>query len=388
MTPGLTPPRQALYSSAFLLLCVSHALFAASFNMMLPELPAYLTSLGGADYKGLILGLFTLTAGLSRPFSGKLADTIGRIPVMYIGTFACVLAGALYPAAAFVSGFLALRFMHGFSTGFKPTGTSAYVADIVPDSRRGEAMGWLGLSFSLGSSTAPPIGSWMVSAMGIHTMFYTSSMLALLSMGMLYNLPETLKAPRRFSPGLLKVGKYEWYDPATMPAAIVMICLYTSYGCLLTLVPDLSDQLGVPNRGIFFTLFTVGSMLPRLFAGRLSDKHGRIPVIRVSAWLIAGAMVLFARCNSAMELYTASLLFGLGFGVFAPAISAWTIDLGDRERRGRAIATMYIALEIAIGGGALMSGWWYTNDLSSIHQVFYATALLSLLGWVYLIGKR
>lgn len=381
-------PQTHLYSSAFLLLCVSHALFAASFNMMLPELPAYLTSLGGAEYKGLILALFTLTAGLSRPFSGKLADTVGRIPVMYIGTFACVLAGALYPAMAFVSGFLALRFIHGFSTGFKPTGTSAYVADIVPDARRGEAMGWLGLSFSLGSSTAPPLGSWMVSAMGINTMFYASSALALLSIAMLYNLPETLKEPRRFTPSLLKVGKHEWYDPATTPAAIVMICVYASYGCLLTLVPDLSDKLGVPNRGMFFTLFTLGSMAPRLFAGRLSDQLGRIPVIRVSAWLITGAMVLFARCNSAPELYVAALLFGLGFGVFAPAISAWTVDLGDRQRRGRAIATMYIALEIAIGGAALLSGWWYANDISRVPQVFYAAAVLSLMGWVYLIGKR
>ena len=86
--------------------------------MMIPELPSYLTSLGGAEHKGLIIALFTLTAGLSRPFSGKLADTIGRLPVMYIGTFACVICGLLYPQLAFVPGFLALGFFHGFSTGF------------------------------------------------------------------------------------------------------------------------------------------------------------------------------------------------------------------------------------------------------------------------------
>ncbi|MGI9158626.1 MAG: MFS transporter, partial [Saprospiraceae bacterium] len=144
---ALTDPLRA---APFLLLCLSHALFAASFNMMLPELPSYLASLGGAEYKGLIIALFTLTAGLSRPFSGKLADTVGRLPVMYVGTFACVISSLLYPQLAFVGGFLALRFFHGFSTGFKPTGTSAYVADIVPVGRRGEAMGILGISMSLG----------------------------------------------------------------------------------------------------------------------------------------------------------------------------------------------------------------------------------------------
>ena len=54
--------------------------------MMIPELPGYLTRIGGAEYKGLIIALFTLMAGISRPFSGKLTDTIGRVPVMVFGS--------------------------------------------------------------------------------------------------------------------------------------------------------------------------------------------------------------------------------------------------------------------------------------------------------------
>ncbi len=53
--------------------------------MIIPELPSYLTKLGGGEYKGLIISLFTLTAMISRPFSGKLTDKIGRIPVMVLG---------------------------------------------------------------------------------------------------------------------------------------------------------------------------------------------------------------------------------------------------------------------------------------------------------------
>ena len=77
--------------------------------MIIPELPAYLTSLGGEDYKGLIISLFTITAGLSRPFSGKLADTIGRMPVMVIGTLVCVVCSLFYPILSSVGGFLLLR---------------------------------------------------------------------------------------------------------------------------------------------------------------------------------------------------------------------------------------------------------------------------------------
>jgi MFS family permease len=379
-----SPPR--LYSTPFLLLCLSHALFAASFNMMIPELPAYLSKMGGGEYKGLIIALFTITAGVSRPFSGKLADTVGRMPVMYVGTFACVICSFLYPQLAFVGGFLALRFFHGFSTGFKPTGTSAYVADIVPPGRLGEAMGWLGICFSLGASASPPLGSWMVKHFGgdPNPMFYASAALAVVSMAILMNLKETVREKQPFRLDLLKVGRDDIFDPLAIPAAIIMIFCYFSYGVILTLTPDLSDHVGVSNRGTFFTIFTLSSISTRLFAGKISDRLGRVPVLKASAILIGVSMLVFAKTDSPEMLYIASVFFGLGNGVFAPAINAWTIDLGDPARKGRAVATMYIALEIAIGLGAFLAGWYFSNEMDRMSLVFYFAAAMSFAGWVYL----
>lgn len=383
-SPPAVPVDTPLYSTAFLLLCLSHALFAGSFNMMIPELPAYLTSLGGAEHKGLIIALFTITAGVSRPFSGKLADSIGRIPVMYIGVFACVVCGMLYPVLAFVSGFLWLRFFHGFSTGFKPTGTAAYVADIVPMHRRGEAMGMLGICFSIGGAAAPPIGSWIAMRWSVDAMFYASSVLAALSMLVMYRLQETLPEKQAFKLDHLRVSKDDIYDPRVIPVGIVMVFCYFSYGVILTLVPDLSDSVGVLNRGTFFTLFTLASITPRLFAGRLSDSRGREPVLKVSALMIGLSMLVFAAARSPAMLYLASVLFGLGNGIFAPAINAWAVDLGDPERKGRALATMYIALEIAIGVGAFAAGWYVANDLGRMPAVFYFAGALSFGGFLYL----
>lgn len=377
-----------LYTTPFILLCASNTLFAASFNMMLPELPHYLESLGGGGYKGLILGLFTLTAGLSRPFSGKLADTIGRLPVMYVGTYACVVSSLLYPPLATVSGFLALRFFHGFSTGFKPTGTSAYAADIVPYQRRGEAMGALGICFSLGASASPPLGSWLVQAHGIQWMFYTSALFALLSVVIIYNLPETLEERRPFRLSALRIRRDDIYDTAVFPSAIVMILSYASYGAALTLAPDLSDALGVANRGVFFTIFTLASIATRLFAGRLSDRIGRVPVLRASTLLISLAMIGMAWVQAPWLFYLSTAVFGLGLGVFSPAITAWTVDLGNPMRRGRAMATMYIALEIAIGSGAVLSGWYFANELGRMPFVFLAAGALSLGAFFYLLFYR
>jgi hypothetical protein len=42
-----------LYTIQFLLLCLSHLLFGASFTMIIPELPAYLTSSGRGRVQGV-----------------------------------------------------------------------------------------------------------------------------------------------------------------------------------------------------------------------------------------------------------------------------------------------------------------------------------------------
>ena len=101
---------KSIYTFDFGLICLSSLLFSSSYNMLIPELPMYLERLGGKQYIGLIIALFTLTAGISRPFSGKLTDTIGRKPVMLIGIIVCIICGFLYPILTTVYGFLLLRF--------------------------------------------------------------------------------------------------------------------------------------------------------------------------------------------------------------------------------------------------------------------------------------
>ena len=271
-----------IYNRQFLLLCLSSLLFSASFNMMIPELPAYLSSLGGAEYKGLIIALFTLTAGISRPFSGKLTDTIGRVPVMAVGSVVCVICGVLYPLLTSVSGFLFIRLIHGFSTGFKPTATSAYVADIVPPGRWGEAMGIHGLAFSTGMGVGPAMGSAITSIFSINVLFYFSSFLALLSILIVLNMREAVKYKQAFSASLLKISRNEIIEWRVLPSALVTLLSYMSYGALLTLIPDWSAHIGISNKGLFFMTFTVSSILIRFVAGKASDKYGRVDVIKIS----------------------------------------------------------------------------------------------------------
>ena len=98
-----------IYNFRFGLLCMSSLFFSTSYNMLIPELPSYLSSLGGSEYIGLIIALFTLTAGLSRPFSGVLTDKIGRKPVMVFGALICVVCGLFYPILGYCVRFFTFK---------------------------------------------------------------------------------------------------------------------------------------------------------------------------------------------------------------------------------------------------------------------------------------
>lgn len=355
--------------------------------MIIPELPSHLETMGGGDYKGLIIALFTLTAGLSRPFSGKLADRVGRVPVMIVGALVCGVAGVLYPFANTLWAFFLLRLFHGFSTGFKPTGTSAYVADIIPLKKRGEAMGVLGFFGSMGMAAGPSIGPLIAKHFSLDIMFYTSAFFAVLSVLILIGMKETLKNTERVGWKHFVVRKEEIYEPKVLSPSIMMMLLVFAFGAIVTVIPDISDQMGLSNRGLFFTYFTIASLAVRLLAGKASDKYGRVPVLKVGSAILLAALLLLANANSAFLLLTTAVLYGVGVGMCSPTIFAWTIDLSDDKHRGRGMATMYIFLEIGIGMGALLGGWVYGNDLNNIPIVFYTCAVCIVAGLFYLFSK-
>ncbi|WP_017730099.1 MFS transporter [Nafulsella turpanensis] len=381
--------KQSIYTLQFILLCLSTFLFFSSFNLIIPELPNYLQSMGGGEYIGLIIGLFTLTAGISRPFSGKLADTIGRIPVMIFGATVCFIMGFMYPLANTVAALLAIRLLHGFSTGFTPTGTSAYVADVVPASRRGEAMGMIGLSSSLGMACGPAIGSTLANVASIEIMFYASSGAAILSVLILSGMKESLAERQPFHPSLLKLRLKEIFEPAVLAPCVVLLFTTFSFGAILTLSPEVSDNLGLENRGIFFMFFTIASVAVRFFAGKVSDTYGRIPVLRVGAALLVVSMLLVGFAQNTVMFLAGGVLFGLSTGVSSPTVFAWTIDLSHDKFRGRGLATMYISLELGIGLGALFSGWIYGGNPDNFAYAFGIGALLAAAAFVYLLtGAR
>ena len=363
-------------------------MFFASFNMIVPELPFFLTSLGGADYKGLVISLFTLTAMISRPFSGKLADRIGRKPVIIAGSLVCFVCSLMYPLLTTVFGFLFLRLVHGFSTGFTPTGQAAYLSDIIPADRRGEAMGLLGTASTLGMAGGPALGGWLSSAVSLQAMFFCSSAFAILSSLIVLAIRETVTDKHAISLRLLAVHKRDLFEPRVLTPCIVMaLCAY-AYGSLFTVIPDFGAYFKIENKGLLFAYFTIASLLIRLVAGKASDIYGRVKVLKISTAFMAFGMLWIGLADSKTMLIIGAFLYGLAQGATSPTLLAWAADLSDPEHKGRGVASLYIFMEFGIGMGALLSGFIYNNDPSRFFITFFISSVLSAFAFLYLWIRR
>lgn len=366
-------------------MCFALLFFMISFNLFIPELNDFLTSLGGENQKGLIFIMFGITAGLSRPFSGKLSDTIGRKKVMYIGIVIGFIATVIYPYSTGVRAFFLLRLLHGFSAGFLPTGATALVTDLLPPEKRGVAMGIWGTFISVGFGTGNFFSGMIIRSVGLHGMFFVAAGFCLIAGFMISLLSETLPNPQRFKWSFLKVRWTDVFEPTVRPAAFIMFCSAISTGMVFVTSSDISKYLNIENKGWFFAFYMSSTVFVRLFASSLSDKIGRRKAVIIGLSLMVIAMIITGTSEGVVQYTIGAIFFGLSTGVSSPTLFAWTADLSPENRRGVGAGTLFIALELAIISGSVLTLLFYDNSLNSIPLLYGIGSAFSVLGVFYLI---
>ena len=366
-------------------MCLAMFFFMTSFNLILPELNNYISILDGADKKGLIITLFTISAAISRPFSGKLADTIGRKKVIYLGIICSFLVLLIYPFSFSVFFFLTLRFLHGFSAGFAPTGATALLTDLIPEKSRGHAMGIWGTFISLGIGVGQTLGSWIYLSFGFTILFLIGALFSLIAFILVFWIKETLVNQQKFNFKLLRISWKDVFEPNVLPAAFVMLLSAMCSGMIFVLTPDLSTYLGIANKGFFFGIYVIATILIRLLTSSLSDRIGREKTLLIGCFILVISMLLVGTSNSIVSYIFAAIIFGIATGITSPTMFAWTADLSHEDRRGVGAGTIFIALEFGIMFGALLTLASYDSTKSTIFLTFLIGAMMATIACIYLI---
>jgi len=372
------------YSTSFWILCIHMLLFFVSFNLIVPELNDYITSLGGADEKWLILGLWTLAAAIARPFSGKIADNFGRKSTIFIGVIVSIVISFLYPFFTSITAFLTLRFLHGFSTGFQPTGATALVGDIIPQGRRGEAMGIFSMTISIGFGLGNYFSTTIFQHFQINGLFVASGICGLIALSLVMLIKEEKKPKIDFNLRNIIPKWNEIFAPEVVQPSVFMFITAIIAGIYYLIVPDFSTHLGMDEKGIFWLFYTFTSLGTRFLAGKAADKYGyrNNILVGLTIEIISGVMCAYA--TTPFEFLLAASLFGIGGGMMTPAIFAWTADLANPVFKGRGIGTMFIALELGIATGGFITQKIYDNNIENFTNVYLFGVLLCFVGLAYL----
>ncbi|MFB1002831.1 MAG: MFS transporter, partial [Bacteroidia bacterium] len=269
------------------------------------------------------------------------------------------------------------------STGFMPTGSVAYLADIIPANRRGEAMGLIGIMNNLGMMSGYAASSFIVNQVGLTNMFYLSGLIAFFSVFFVFTMQESLPNVQPLKLRHFKLNADDVWDSRAKEPAVLMLLTVTMFGAIITLIPDYSVGLGIENKGLFISIMTVSTIFIRLFTSKLSDNKGRVFSCKIgtSFWVVAAILLMFRQ----VELfYLAAIFCGMASGINSPALFAWAVDVANGVRSGRAMATLFIALEAGITLGAIGSASIYGNVFVNFTHVFLVIALVNIGALLYL----
>ncbi|MDP6510588.1 MAG: MFS transporter, partial [Dehalococcoidia bacterium] len=130
-----------------------------SFYLLLATLPLYIVEIGAGEAQvGLVIGVFAVTALPLRILVGREADVWGRRRLILGGCLVMLVSSLLYIWTESMFSLLAVRILHGAGWAAFGTATAALAADVVPPRRRGEGMGYYGMSINVAMVAGPVTG--------------------------------------------------------------------------------------------------------------------------------------------------------------------------------------------------------------------------------------
>lgn len=385
-----TMAKDKLVTSGYCFILAANFLLYFGFWLLIPVLPFYLSEIFqvGNSAIGLVLSCYTIAALCIRPFSGYLLDTFARKPLYLFAYFIFAMMFAGYLIAGSLTLFIVFRILHGVSFGMVTVGGNTVVIDIMPSSRRGEGLGYFGLTNNIAMSIGPMFGLFLhdagVSFSTIFCFAFGACLLGLLSAGLVktpYKPPVT-REPISLDRFILLKG---------MPAGFSLLLLSIPYGMTTNYVAMYARQIGInAQTGFFFTFMAVGMAISRIFSGKIVDRGKITQVISAGLYVVVVSFFALAACVYIIKwdstvctilFFCIALLLGIGFGIMFPAFNTLFVNLAPNNQRGTATSTYLTSWDVGIGIGMLSGG--YIAEISSFDRAYLVGACLTVLSALY-----
>jgi predicted MFS family arabinose efflux permease len=342
---GATDSQTKSFSERLLLLTLASIQFTVvvDFLIVLPLGPQYMRvfDITPAQF-GLIVSSYALSAGISGVAASFFLDRLDRRPALLalylgftIGTLFCALAPDYHLLVA-------ARVVAGAFGGVSGALILAIIGDVIPEARRGAAMGMVMSAFSVASIVGVPLGLVLASNLSWHVPFYGLAgvgvivwLLALRAMpklqGHLHHAADEHPVKRTLAVMAHKNHQMAFVFMAVLTASGFVVFPYLS-NYMVGNVGMTEKQLPlIYLAGGLCTIFSMN------WIGRWADRAGKrrvFIIMSLCATIPILALTNLSRVPLALAIGTSTLLMICMSGRMVPAMAMMTGSIEARYRGG------------------------------------------------------
>ncbi|HEV2460434.1 MAG TPA: MFS transporter [Ktedonobacterales bacterium] len=409
---------------------------SALFPIVIPvQILLFITpTLAGSAQQAAFLGaLSAVTAVIALvvpPVAGALSDrTTGQLgrrrPYVVVGTLLLILGASVLASPRTVMFLLAGLLVFQLGNSICTAGYQGLLPDLVPETQRGEASGYMGLMTILGNVGSLGVASLLLkdvsngvgaSADAIHVgaaVFYALSGVVLLICGAItiLGVHETPLPPRvggadrghtlrdlwrRFADAWLAPWRHRDFTWVFLTRCSVMLGLtlfITFIAYYFANVEHMTNFVG--ETAILALLALLGAVVSAFGLGLLSDRIGRVTVVCVATLCMAAPALAFMVLPQGAPLWPLGIVFGLGYGAYTSVDWALAVDvLPSSQAVGKDMGLWSIAstlpaiLAPAIGGVVIAIAGNFGQTALGYRAVFLLAGIFLLAGAVFVLAVR
>jgi EmrB/QacA subfamily drug resistance transporter len=409
---GLRSERGPILLSVML----SVGLIAIDTTIIATAVPSIVADLGGFSQFPWLFSLYLLTQVVTVPLYGKLADSVGRKPLMLFGIAVFIAGSVLCGAAWSMTTLIVARALQGIGAGAIAPMTMTIVGDLYSVEERAKVQGYVASVWGMAAVIGPTLGGVFSEYITWRWIFYINVPLGGLAMWMLLrHFHETVERRRHkidyAGTVLLTVGcsalilalleggeAWGWASTATAALVGVGVAALIAFGLvehsaaepiippwvmsrriliggnltslgvgalligLTSFVPTFAQGVlghGALAAGFALAAMTVGWPLAAAIAGSVYLRIGfRNTALLGSLFVVGGSMLtlLLGEHSTLVEIGAFCFIIGFGLGwVASPTLVALQSVVGW-ERRGVVTGTNLFARSIGSALGVAAFG--------------------------------
>lgn len=352
----------------------------------------------GPQAFSMLVSAYTLSAFVSGLLGTLWLDHFDRktaLLILYVGFLFGTLACAFAPTYGLL---LAARVLTGAFGGIIASLVLAIVGDVIPEERRGHAMGVITASFSLASIAGVPLGLLLAASYSWHAPFWMLGLLGLPLFFFLYvQIPPMsghLHIARMHRQPLAGFSS-AWANPRQRLGLMFMFTMSVAHFMVVPFIaPTMIANVGLSQQEISY-IYVVGgiaSVLTGPWIGKMADRFGKGRVFTIFIFLSILPMIVITNMGKTPLLWVlimAAFFFIISGGRYIPA-QATVTGLVAQHERGRFMSLLSAVQNLATASATLLSGAIITRHSDGYLANYPTVGVLSTVFLVvtYLIYVR